>query len=78
VNDDMPSPPFPSPNDALLNLIVDRAIADYRRGEVTAEAAILHAAVHGWLEGHLEGEQCAADCASEERWQVRPEGPDLN
>jgi hypothetical protein len=76
MSDEMPSPPFPSPNDALLKLIVERAIADYRSGEATAEAAILHAAVHGWLEGHLEGEQCEAECYADGDWT--PEGPELN
>ena len=50
MSEEMPSPPFPDPKDALLKLIVERAIADYRSGEISAEGAILHAAVHGWLD----------------------------
>jgi len=29
---------------------------------VTAEQAILHAAVHGWYKGHIEGEDACPGC----------------
>lgn len=46
----MPSPPFPSTDNA-----VGGAIESVRSGEATVEEAILHAAVHGWYEGHVQG-----------------------
>jgi hypothetical protein len=52
----MPSPPFPSPGNAVLRVVVGNAIASVRNGEATVEEAILHAAVHGWYESHIEGE----------------------
>lgn len=58
----MPSPPFPDPDSLLLKIVVDGAIEAYRSGEVSAEGAILHAAVHGWYEGHLEGEDGCEGC----------------
>lgn len=58
----MPSPPFPDPDNTLLRLIVDNAIAAMRSGEASAEGAILHAAVHGWYEGHIEGEDKCSGC----------------
>jgi hypothetical protein len=44
----MPSPPFPSPDNAVLRVVVGNAIASVRNGEASVEEAILHAAVHGW------------------------------
>lgn len=52
----MPSPPFPSPDNAVLRVVVGNAIASVRSGEASVEEAILHAAVHGWYEGHIQGE----------------------
>lgn len=43
----MLSPPFPSPDNAVLRLVVGNAIASVRSGEASMEEAILHAAVHG-------------------------------
>ncbi|MEU0629138.1 hypothetical protein [Streptomyces sp. NPDC005989] len=58
----MPSPPFPSPNDAALRVIVGNAIESVRSGEATVNEAILHAAVHGWYEGHIHGEDVCPGC----------------
>ncbi|MEU3005654.1 hypothetical protein [Streptomyces sp. NPDC007020] len=58
----MPSPPFPSTDNAVLGLIVGGAIESVRSGEVTVEEAILHAAVHGWYEGHVQGEDECPGC----------------
>ena len=60
--DSMPHPPFPDPDSALLRLIVANAMEAMRKGEATAEQAILHAAVHGWYEGHIEGEDACPGC----------------
>ncbi|MFJ2843519.1 hypothetical protein ACIPD2_17980 [Streptomyces griseofuscus] len=58
----MPSPPFPSPDSAVLRLIVGNAIASVLSGEASVEEAILHAAVHGWYEGHVQGEDECPGC----------------
>ncbi|MER6022428.1 hypothetical protein [Streptomyces anulatus] len=58
----MPSPPFPSTDNAVLRLIVGGAIESVRSGEATVEEAILHAAVHGWYEGHVQGEDECPGC----------------
>jgi hypothetical protein len=58
----MPSPPFPSPDATVLQVIVGNAIASVRSGEATMEEAILHPAVHGWYEGHIEGEDRCPGC----------------
>ncbi|WP_035800208.1 hypothetical protein [Kitasatospora mediocidica] len=58
----MPSPPFPSPDSAVLQLVVANAVASVRTGEATIEEAILHAAVHGWYEGHIQGEDECPGC----------------
>ncbi|MEE1786933.1 hypothetical protein PUR71_29110 [Streptomyces sp. SP17BM10] len=58
----MPSPPFPSPDSAVLQLIVANAVNSVRTGEATVEQAILHAAVHGWYEGHIEAEDECPGC----------------
>lgn len=52
----MLSPPFPSPDNAVLRVVVGNAIASVPNGEASVEEAILHAAVHGWYEGHIQGE----------------------
>jgi hypothetical protein len=62
-DDQMPSPPFPEPDSALLRLVVEGAIREYQSGAVTAEQAILHAAVHGWYEGHINGEDVCPGCS---------------
>ncbi|MFJ3300138.1 hypothetical protein [Streptomyces bacillaris] len=59
----MPSPPFPSPDSAVLRLVVGNAIASVRSGEASMEEAILHAAVHGWYEGHIQGEDECPGCS---------------
>lgn len=58
----MPSPPFPSPDSAVLRLIVGNAIASVRSSEASVEEAILHAAVHGWYGGHVQGEDECPSC----------------
>jgi hypothetical protein len=68
----MPSPPFPSPDDPLLRVIVGNAVASFERGEVDVRGAILHAAVHGWYEGHVQGEDTCPGC--DFRGQL-PKGP---
>jgi hypothetical protein len=59
---ELPHPPFPDPDSAVLHLIVRNAVDAMRTAGVTAEQAILHAAVHGWYEGHLEGEDACPGC----------------
>ena len=58
----MPSPPFPSPDNAVLRLVVGNAIASVRSGEASVEEAILHAAVHARYEGHIKGEDECPGC----------------
>lgn len=58
----MPSPPFPSPDDAVLRLIVGNAVAAVESGETDVRGAILHAAVHAWYEGHIQGEDSCPGC----------------
>ncbi|MEU6341852.1 hypothetical protein ABZ883_13000 [Streptomyces sp. NPDC046977] len=58
----MPPPLFPSPDSAVLRLIVGDAIAAVRSGETTVEEAILHAAAHGWYEVHVQGEDKCPVC----------------
>ncbi|WP_093807873.1 hypothetical protein [Streptomyces sp. Ncost-T6T-1] len=69
----MPSPPFPSPDNAVLRVIVGSAIASVRSGEASVEEAILHAAVHGWYEGHIQGEDECPGCSF--RGQLPRNGP---
>ncbi|MFE6919025.1 hypothetical protein [Streptomyces rubiginosohelvolus] len=59
----MPSPPFPSPDNAVLQVVVGNAIASVRSGEASVEEAVLHAAVHGWYEGHIQGEDECHGCS---------------
>ncbi|WP_329348932.1 hypothetical protein OG226_12230 [Streptomyces sp. NBC_01261] len=58
----MPSPPFPSPDNGVLRVVVGNAIASVRNGEASVEEAILHAAVLGWYEGHIQGEDACPGC----------------
>ncbi|MEU6440444.1 hypothetical protein [Streptomyces sp. NPDC047046] len=58
----MPSPPFPSPDNAALRVVVAKALQALHNGEASAEEAILDAAVHGWYEGHIEGEDTCPGC----------------
>jgi hypothetical protein len=58
----MPSLPFPSPDNAVLRLVVGNAIASVRSGEASVEEAILHAADHGWYESHIQGEDKCPGC----------------
>lgn len=58
----MPSPPFSSPDNAVLRVVVGNAIASVRGGEPSVEEAILHAAVHGWYEDHFQGEDECPGC----------------
>ncbi|MFK0132329.1 hypothetical protein ACIQRZ_18485 [Streptomyces rubiginosohelvolus] len=59
----MPSPPFPSPDSAVLRVVVGNAIVSVRNGEASVEEAILHAAVHGWYEGQIVGEDEYPGCS---------------
>jgi hypothetical protein len=59
---EMPHPPFPDPDSAVLGPVVRNAIDALRSGEVTAEQAVLPAAVHAWYEGHIEGEDVCPGC----------------
>lgn len=78
----MPAPPFPSPESAVLGVIVQNAINGVQDGSISVEEAILHAAVHGWYEGHIEGEDACPGC--DYRGEVRKQrtrgwvDPDLN
>jgi hypothetical protein len=58
----MPSPPFPSPDNTVLRLLVRNAIESVQNGTATVQEAVLHAAVHGWYEGHIEGEDSCPGC----------------
>ncbi|MFJ8853623.1 hypothetical protein [Streptomyces sp. NPDC102437] len=58
----MPSPPFPSSDNAVLQVVVGNAIASVRDGEASVEEAILHVTVHGWNEGHIQGEDECPGC----------------
>jgi hypothetical protein len=62
MDDQVHSPPFPDPDSEILKLVVNNSIRIYREGELTAEEAILHAAVHGWYEGHIQGEDSCPGC----------------
>jgi hypothetical protein len=53
AGEDLPSPPFPAPDDPALRFIINDAITSYRDGSATAEQLIKHVAVHAWYEGHL-------------------------
>lgn len=54
--------PFPSPDNAVLRVVVGNAIASVRSGKASVEEAILHAAAHGWYEGHVQGEDECPGC----------------
>jgi hypothetical protein len=59
TNDDSaPTPPMPSPDDALLGLVIKVAVQQLREEGIEPENAIVWAAVHGWMEGHIEGHDC--------------------
>ena len=58
----MPSPPFPSPDNTVLRMLVRNAIESVENGTATVQEAVLHAAVHGWYEGHIEGEDKCPGC----------------
>ncbi|WP_198358206.1 hypothetical protein [Streptomyces fildesensis] len=62
TNAPMPSPPFPSPDEAVLRVIVANAIASVENGEANWREAVLHAAAHGWYEGHIQGENECPGC----------------
>lgn len=62
MTEPMPSPPFPSPDSAVLRVIVGNALASVESGEASVQEAILHAAVHGWYEGHIRGEDECPGC----------------
>ncbi|MGV9427984.1 hypothetical protein ACWDO7_27300 [Streptomyces sp. NPDC003656] len=58
----MATPPFPSPTNAVVRVIVGNAIDSVLSGQASVEEAILHATVHGWYEGHVEGEDACPGC----------------
>ncbi|MGW2796004.1 hypothetical protein [Streptomyces sp. NPDC001269] len=58
----MPTPLFPSPDNAVLRPIVGNAIASVRSDEASVEEAILQAAVHGWYESDVQGEDECPGC----------------
>lgn len=58
----MPHPPFPSPDSAILDVIIADAVDAFNNGEVDIHGAVLHAAVYGWYEGHVEGEDVCPGC----------------
>ncbi|MCD0482498.1 hypothetical protein LO771_08805 [Streptacidiphilus sp. ASG 303] len=58
----MPSLPFPSPDIALLRLIVGNAIASVPSDEASVEEVVLHAVVHGRYEGRVQGEDECPGC----------------
>jgi hypothetical protein len=62
VSPQMPSPPFPDPDSAMLSVVVSNGRDALERGEDPL-TVLLNVAVHGWMEGHIEGERyCAAGC----------------
>ena len=67
MSEEMPSPPYPAPDNAVLGVIVGEALRAYQAGDTDLNAALVYAAVHGWLEGHLEGEECGQWCAGTHR-----------
>jgi hypothetical protein len=62
IDNRMPSPPFPDPDEPVLEFIIANSLAKLKSGEIDARAAITHAAVHGWFEGHKEGEDDCPGC----------------
>jgi hypothetical protein len=58
----MPSPPYPSPENVLLQAVIGNAIGAAERGEADWKEAVLHAGVHGWHEGRIEGEDVRLGC----------------
>jgi hypothetical protein len=57
-----PSPPFPNPDSAILDLVIKNAYSAYERGEADVREAIVHAAIYAWYEGHIEGEDGCPGC----------------
>jgi hypothetical protein len=51
---EMPSPPFPSPDNDMLTYLMRRAMAQLGAG-ASVRQVIVHLAVHAWMEGHVEG-----------------------
>jgi hypothetical protein len=60
--DVLPSPPFPDPENAVLRVIIEHAVAAYQAGQVDVAGAVTHAAVHAWYEGHIQGEDACPGC----------------
>ncbi|HEX4864740.1 MAG TPA: hypothetical protein VFV02_11740 [Acidimicrobiales bacterium] len=58
--DEMPSPPFPSPNSRILKALIERA--DKLTQEEDLGSALVWLAVHAWYEGHIEGEDHCKGC----------------
>lgn len=50
----MPSPPFPAPENPILEYLV-RAAAKMLEGPDDVEVTLTHLAVHAWFEGGVEG-----------------------
>lgn len=62
MNDQLPMPPFPAPDNAAFAVLVRSAVQAYQSGEASAEQAILNAAVNAWYEGHIQGEDACPGC----------------
>jgi hypothetical protein len=62
IDTPFPSPPFPDPDNALLRIIIERAVTEYESGQVEVSGAVLYAAVHAWYEGHIQGEDACPGC----------------
>lgn len=52
---DPSAPPDRKRTNPLLALTIFDTARSFRRGELDAPLAVMHAAVHGWYEGHVEG-----------------------
>lgn len=53
--EELPTPPWPDPEDPLFRVTVETALDRAERFGV--EHAIVHAAGHGWMEGHVLAEE---------------------
>lgn len=62
IADPFPSPPFPDPDNEILQFIISCALTAHEEGQVDIAGAVTHAAVHAWYEGHIQGEDACPGC----------------
>ena len=55
---EQPNPPYPSPDNPMLQYLIEGAHALYQSG-TDLEDVILQAVVHAWYEGNIEGREQA-------------------